>query len=198
MRDIIIATSNKGKIREFKLLLEPLGFNVYSMNEVIKEELNIVENGTTFKENALIKANSIFKFTNKIVLADDSGLEIEALDGKPGIESARFLGQETPYNIKNNHILEIMKNQENRKARFICAIALLIPNQRPICVEASFEGEIALEIKGTEGFGYDPIFYIPKLGKTAAQMTVDEKNTYSHRAKALNQIINILKENKGE
>lgn len=198
MEKIIIATGNQGKIKEMRALMEPLNIEVLSMKEVLKEDIDIEENGSTFKENALIKAMEISKLTNGIVLADDSGLVIDALDGRPGIESARFLGHDTSYVIKNNCILEMMRNKEDRSARFVCAIAIVIPGREPISIEETFEGEISQSIEGENGFGYDPIFYFPPLQKTSAEMTLEEKNIYSHRAKAVKKAIEIIKEIKGE
>ena len=139
INEIIIASTNKGKIEEFKALLNGLDIEVKSMQEVLNKTIDIKENGSTFKENALLKAQTISKMINGVVLADDSGLVIDALDGKPGIESARFLGHDTSYVIKNNCILEMMRQQKNRNARFVCAIAIIIPNKEPILIEETFE-----------------------------------------------------------
>lgn len=198
INEIIIASTNKGKIEEFKALLNVLDIEVKSMQEVLNKTIDIKENGSTFKENALLKAQTISKMINGVVLADDSGLVIDALDGKPGIESARFLGHDTSYVIKNNCILEMMRQQKNRNARFVCAIAIIIPNKEPILIEETFEGEIAHAIEGENGFGYDPIFYYPPLQKTSASMTLEEKNQYSHRAKALKKAVEVIKKIKGE
>ena len=198
INEIIIASTNKGKIEEFKALLNGLDIEVKSMQEVLNKTIDIKENGSTFKENALLKAQTISKMINGVVLADDSGLVIDALDGKPGIESARFLGHDTSYVIKNNCILEMMRQQKNRNARFVCAIAIIIPNKEPILIEETFEGEIAHAIEGENGFGYDPIFYYPPLQKTSASMTLEEKNQYSHRAKALKKAVEVIKKIKGE
>lgn len=198
INEIIIASTNKGKIEEFKALLNGLDIEVKSMQEVLNKTIDIKENGSTFKENALLKAQTISKMINGVVLADDSGLVIDALDGKPGIESARFLGHDTSYVIKNNCILEMMRQQKNRNARFVCAIAIIIPNKEPILIEETFEGEIAHVIEGENGFGYDPIFYYPPLQKTSASMTLEEKNQYSHRAKALKKAVEVIKKIKGE
>ena len=198
INEIIIASTNKGKIEEFKALLNGLDIEVKSMQEVLNKTIDIKENGSTFKENALLKAQTISKMINGVVLADDSGLVIDALDGNPGIESARFLGHDTSYVIKNNCILEMMRQQKNRNARFVCAIAIIIPNKEPILIEETFEGEIAHVIEGENGFGYDPIFYYPPLQKTSASMTLEEKNQYSHRAKALKKAVEVIKKIKGE
>lgn len=193
MKEIIIATSNEGKIAEMRALFTPLEIDVKSIRDIFNQDINIEENGQTFKENALIKAKTIADMTGKMTLADDSGLVIDALDGKPGIESARFLGHDTSYAIKNQYILDMMKDASNRSARFVCAIAIVIPNREPILIEETFEGEIAYSIEGENGFGYDPIFYYPPLNKTSAQMSMEEKNQYSHRAKAVKKAIDIIK-----
>ena len=193
MKELIIATTNNGKMKEMRTLLAPLNIEVKSILDEFNENIEIEENGKTFKENALIKAQTIAERTGKITLADDSGLVIDALDGRPGVESARFLGHDTSYTIKNNHILELMENKQDRSARFVCAIAIVIPNQKPILFEETFEGEIAKEILGENGFGYDPIFYFPPLEKTSAEMSMEEKNQYSHRAKAVKKAIEIIK-----
>ncbi len=194
MKELIIATTNEGKMKEMRTLLAPLNIEVKSILDVFNEKIEIEENGKTFQENALIKAQAIADRTGKITMADDSGLVIDALNGAPGIESARFLGHDTSYTIKNKYILELMKDITNRAARFVCAIAIVIPNQEPILIEETFEGEIATKILGENGFGYDPIFYFPPLKKTSAEMSMDEKNQYSHRAKAVKKAIEIIKE----
>ena len=192
MDRIIVATTNEGKIREIKELFKPLNIEVLMMNEVLDKPLDIEENGKDFKENALIKAKALKPYVKDLILADDSGLVIDALNGKPGIESARFMGYDTSYSIKNKKILEMMEGKMNRSARFVCAMALIIPQKEPIIVEETFEGEIATKIEGENGFGYDPIFYYPPLHKTSAMMTLEEKNQYSHRAKALRKVFEIL------
>lgn len=192
MKELVIATTNQGKMKEMECLFSPLGIKVKSILDVFGENIEIEETGQTFQENALIKATAIAQKTGKVTLADDSGLVIDALDGQPGIESARFMGHDTSYDIKNNTILELMKDKENRQARFVCAIAIVIPEQSPIVFEETFEGEIAKEISGVNGFGYDPIFYFPPLLKTSAQMSMEEKNQYSHRAKAVKKAIEII------
>ena len=192
MDRIIVATTNEGKIREIKELFKPLNIEVLMMNEVLDKPLDIEENGKDFKENALIKAKALKPYVKDEIIADDSGLVIDALNGKPGIESARFMGHDTSYSIKNKKILEMMEGKMNRSARFVCAMALIIPQKEPIIVEETFEGEIATKIEGENGFGYDPIFYYPPLHKTSAMMTLEEKNQYSHRAKALRKVFEIL------
>ena len=193
MKEIIVASTNQGKIKEIKAMLKDIDIEVLSMKDVLEQELEIEETGTTFKENALIKAQTIANIVNKPVLADDSGLEVDALDKQPGIYSARFLGADTSYNIKNQYIIDALKDKE-RTARFVCAMALVIPGQEPILIEETMEGLINDKIEGANGFGYDPIFYFPPCHMTSAMMSMEEKNKYSHRAKALKKLYTILKE----
>ena len=193
MKEIIVASNNQGKIKEIKAMLNDIDIEVLSMKDVLEQELEIEETGTTFKENALIKAQTIANIVNKPVLADDSGLEVDALDKQPGIYSARFLGADTSYNIKNQYIIDALKDKE-RTARFVCALALVIPGQEPILIEETMEGLINDKIEGANGFGYDPIFYFPPCQMTSAMMSMEEKNKYSHRAKALKKLYTILKE----
>ena len=193
MKEIIVASTNQGKIKEIKAMLKDIDIEVLSMKDVLEQELEIEETGTTFKENALIKAQTIANIVNKPVLADDSGLEVDALDKQPGIYSARFLGADTSYNIKNQYIIDALKDKE-RTARFVCAMALVIPGQEPILIEETMEGLINDKIEGANGFGYDPIFYFPPCQMTSAMMSMEEKNKYSHRAKALKKSYTILKE----
>ena len=191
MKEIIVASTNQGKIKEIKAMLKDIDIEVLSMKDVLEQELEIEETGTTFKENALIKAQTIANIVNKPVLADDSGLEVDALDKQPGIYSARFLGADTSYNIKNQYIIDALKDKE-RTARFVCAMALVIPGQEPILIEETMEGLINDKIEGANGFGYDPIFYFPPCQMTSAMMSMEEKNKYSHRAKALKKLVNNL------
>ena len=160
MKEIIVASTNQGKIKEIKAMLKDIDIEVLSMKDVLEQELEIEETGTTFKENALIKAQTFANIVNKPVLADDSGLEVDALDKQPGIYSARFLGADTSYNLKNQYIIDALKDKE-RTARFVCAMALVIPGQEPILIEETMEGLINDKIEGANGFGYDPIFYFP-------------------------------------
>ncbi len=145
-------------------------------------------------ENAIKKASEIAKISGKIALADDSGLEIDFLNGTPGIHSARYLGENTPYVEKNNHILHEMENvpEQQRTARFVCAIAAVFPNGKIITAQDTIEGRIAFESKGTNGFGYDPIFFVPELGKTTAELSPEQKNAISHRGKALQKMKQLL------
>ncbi len=189
MKDIMIATSNLGKVKEYKQLLEPLGYVVHSLKEMVPVDID--ENGQTFAENALIKAKSIKNKCDMIVIADDSGLEIDALNKEPGIHSARYLAGHD-YDYKNKVILERMKNKTDRKARFICAIALIDDKQHVF--EGVMEGTIAYEPAGSNGFGYDPIFVVPQFNLTSAQLTAQEKNSVSHRGQATKKLLAYLKE----
>lgn len=193
MKEIIVASTNEGKIKEIRAMLSEIGIDVKSIKDVFEEEIEIEENGQTFQENALIKAQTICEMIDKPTLADDSGLEVDAMDGAPGIYSARFMGHDTSYDIKNQYIIDAVKGKE-RGARFVCAMALCIPDEEPILIEEYFDGEVYDHIEGENGFGYDPIFYVPELKKTSAQLSLEEKNQYSHRAKALKKLYQILKE----
>lgn len=193
MKELIVASTNQGKLKEIRAMLKDINIEVLSMKDVLNEEIDIEETGTTFKENALIKASTIAKIVNKPVLADDSGLEVDALDKQPGVYSARFLGHDTSYDIKNQYIIDALKDKE-RTARFVCAMALVIPGQEPIIIEETMEGLINDKIEGENGFGYDPIFYFPPCKMTSAMMSMEEKNKHSHRAKALKKLYAILKE----
>ncbi len=193
MKEIVVASTNEGKIKEIRAMLNEIGIDVKSIKDVFDEEIEIEENGQTFKDNALIKAQTISNLIHKPTLADDSGLEVKAMNGAPGIYSARFMGHDTSYDIKNQAIIDAVQGKE-REARFVCAMVLCIPNEEPIFIEEYFNGEINDKIEGENGFGYDPIFYVPELGKTSASLTLEEKNQYSHRAKALKKLYQILKE----
>ena len=193
MKELIVASTNQGKLKEIRAMLKDINIEVLSMKDVLNEEIDIEETGTTFKENALIKASTTAKIVNKPVLADDSGLEVDALDKQPGVYSARFLGHDTSYDIKNQYIIDALKDKD-RTARFVCAMALVIPGQEPIIIEETMEGLINDKIEGENGFGYDPIFYFPPCKMTSAMMSMEEKNKHSHRAKALKKLYAILKE----
>ncbi|SJZ90948.1 XTP/dITP diphosphatase [Garciella nitratireducens] len=194
-KDLIIASSNQHKIDEMKAILSSLEFQIESMKEA-GVDIEIEETGKTFEENALIKARAIADLTGKIVLADDSGLEVDALDNAPGVYSARYAGEHGNDRANNEKLLEELKDVpfENRKARFCCAIAMVFPEQREIVVRGECEGRIATKYIGNNGFGYDPLFIIPELGKTFAQLKQKEKNQISHRAKALEKLKKVLQD----
>ena len=184
MKEIVVASTNKGKIREFKEMLEPMGYTVKSLAD-FPDMPGIEENGTTFEENAVIKAQSVTDRYGIEAISDDSGLSIDAFGGEPGIHSARYLGHDTSYDYKNRVILERMEKESNRNCHYTCAIAVTRPNEEPVVFCDIVECEIAKEPKGENGFGYDPIVYYAPLQKTMAEMTKDEKNAISHRGKAI-------------
>ena len=183
---IVFATGNEGKMREVRLILQDLGFPVLSMKEA-GGSLDIEENGTTFAENAMIKAREVWEKTGGIVLADDSGLVVDYLGGEPGVYSARYLGEDTSYEIKNQAIIDRLADakEEERTARFVSAIAAVLPDGSELVTEGTVEGLIAHEPAGNGGFGYDPIFYLPEYGVTSAEIPIEKKNEISHRGKAL-------------
>ena len=192
---IIFATKNEGKVKEVKRMLKDLGADVFTMTEA-GIDIDIEEDGETFEENALIKAKAVMEKSGCLVLADDSGLEIDYLNGDPGIKSARYMGHDTSYDIKNERILKLLEGvpEEERTARFVCAIAAAFPDGRTVTVKGTMEGIIGYEQKGENGFGYDPIFYVPEIGKYSAELPLKEKNKISHRGKALLLIKQKLKE----
>ena len=184
MKSIILASNNKDKVKEVKEILK--GYDIISMKEA-GIDVDIEENGTTFEENALIKARAIMKLTGQITMADDSGLEIDYLNKAPGVYSARFMGHDTSYDIKNKGLIQKLEGvkESDRSGRFVCAIAVCFPDGREIVKRGTMEGLIAEEIKGDNGFGYDPIVYLPEYGKTSGELAPEEKNKISHRGKAL-------------
>ena len=194
-RKIIFATGNQDKMKEIRMILENLGIPVSSMKEA-GIDVDIVEDGTTFEENAMIKAEAIAKLTDAIVLADDSGLEIDYLNKEPGIYSARYAGTDTSYEIKNNLLLQRLEGvpDEKRTARFVCAIAAVFPDGSKETVRGTIEGRIGYEIAGEHGFGYDPIFYLPEYGCTTAELDLEKKNELSHRGKALRLMREIIEQ----
>lgn len=200
---IIFATGNENKMVEVKAILGDLPMEVVSMKEA-GISVDVDENGSSFEENALIKAKAIAEYTNDIVMADDSGLEIDYLNGEPGIYSARYLGEDTSYDYKNKVILERMQGVtgKERSARFVCAIAAVVPQKdgtkKEYVVRGTFEGEIAFEAAGENGFGYDPIFYVPECGCTSSELSPEEKNARSHRGMGLRLMRENLKEIQGE
>lgn len=193
MDKIVFATTNEGKVKEIKEILAGFPIEVVSMKEM-NITADIEENGATFEENSLIKAREVSKLTGLPAMADDSGLEVDYLNGEPGIYSARYLGRGTDYNYKNNYIIEKLKNakDEERSARFVCVISLVLPDGREFIKKGVMEGRIAYEIKGENGFGYDPVFYLPEYGMTSAELSGEEKNKISHRGKALRAMKELI------
>ena len=186
---IIFATGNAGKVKEIQAILSDAGYEILSMKEA-GITVEIREDGTSFQENALIKARTVAacpEAAGCIVMADDSGLEVDALGGEPGIYSARYLGEDTSYHIKNGEIIRRLQGvpDEKRTARFVCAIGAITPEGKELVSRGVIEGRIGYEEKGSNGFGYDPIFYVPELGKTTAELSGAEKNQISHRGRAL-------------
>ena len=190
MIEILFATSNAGKAKEVQAMFSDLDVDVKTLREE-GIDIAIEENGQTFAENALIKAKAIAGMTDKIVLADDSGLVVDYLNGEPGIYSARYMGEDTSYDIKNARILERMEGvpDDQRTARFVCAMAAIMPGGEVICTEGIMEGLIGYEMKGTNGFGYDPLFLVGETGRHAAELTADEKNEISHRGLAVKKLM---------
>ena len=181
---IVVASTNEGKIREFRQMLEPKGYTVKSLKD-FDDMPEIEENGTTFSENAVIKANAVTSRYGIMAVSDDSGLEIDAFDKGPGVHSARWLGHDTPYEEKNRIILERMQGVENRSCRYVCAIAVTQKDHEPVVFEDTVECVIADHPAGSNGFGYDPIIFYEPYGKTMAEMSKEEKNGISHRGKAV-------------
>ena len=196
---IVFAKGKKEKMREVRLILADLGMEILSMKEAGADP-DIVEDGKTFGENAEIKARAVWEQTGGIVLADDSGLVIDWLNGEPGVYSARYMGEDTSYEIKNQALIDRLAGVEgaDRSARFVCNIAAVLPDGQVVHTEETMEGRIAEKPAGHEGFGYDPILYLPEFGKTSAEITIEEKNRISHRGKALEAMKVKLKELFGE
>lgn len=192
MYKIIFATGNEGKMKEIREILDGLTFlgekvQILSMKEA-GIDIDIIEDGTTFEENAMIKARAVAGAAKEaIVLADDSGLVIDYLNGEPGIYSARYLGKDTSYRVKNANLVQRLEGvpDEKRSARFVCAIAAVLPDGRKLSTRGTIEGRIGYEEKGLNGFGFDPIFYVPEIGKYTAELSDEDKNRISHRGKAL-------------
>lgn len=186
IKKLIFATGNEGKMKEIRMILGDLGAEILSLKEAGITS-DVEENGTTFEENAVIKATAISKLTGEIVLADDSGLEVDALNKEPGIYSARYMGHDTSYQIKNQNIIDRLegKTGDERSARFVCAIAAAFPDGRVLTTRGTMEGQIGYEEKGENGFGYDPIFYLPDYQCYSGELPLEEKNKLSHRGKAL-------------
>ncbi|MCY7949906.1 XTP/dITP diphosphatase [Bacillus inaquosorum] len=193
MKEAIIATHNPGKVKEFKEILEPKGYDVKSLAEIGFTE-EIEETGHTFEENAILKAEAVARAVNKMVIADDSGLSIDNLGGRPGVYSARYAGEQKDDQANIDKVLSELKGieKEQRTARFRCALAVSIPGEETKTVEGHVEGYIAEESRGEYGFGYDPIFIVKDKDKTMAELTSDEKNKISHRADALKKLSKLL------
>lgn len=198
MRKIIVATGNEGKMKEIRQILAGDGIEYVSLKDENLQDVEIVEDGTTFEENAVIKAKTIAEITGQMVLADDSGLEVDYMDKAPGVYSARFLGEDTSYTVKNNYIIDKLAQAkgEERSARFVCVIACAFPDGKVITTRGTIEGQIGYEEKGENGFGYDPIFFLPERGCTTAELPTEEKNKISHRGRALTAMYEKLKEEK--
>ena len=203
---IIFATGNKGKIREIKEIVKDSDhkdrIEVLSMREA-DVEAEPDENGADFEDNALIKARAVYDLlqsrpvpedTVRIVMSDDSGLVIDSLGGAPGVHSARYMGYDTDYRLRMEHILELMKNrpEEQRSARFVAAVAAVLPDGQSRVVRGAMEGRIGHSIAGENGFGYDPFFYLPQYGMTSAEISPEEKNKISHRGQALRKMLTEL------
>ena len=196
MKKIIFATGNANKMVEVRMILADCGYEIVSMKEA-GIDIDIVEDGKTFEENAIIKATAISKTKEAegcVVLADDSGLEVDYMDGAPGIYSARWQGEDTPYSIKNQMIIDALADakEEERTARFVCAIAAAFPDGMVTTRRGVIEGMIAHQPAGEHGFGYDPIFFLPEYGKTTAELAPEDKNKISHRGRALEMIREVL------
>lgn len=190
---IIFATGNENKLREIRQITENMGIEIVSMKDA-GYYTEVEETGTTFEENAYLKASAIAKKCNLPTLADDSGLEIDYLNKEPGIYSSRFMGEDTPHSVKNAELLRRMEGvpDEKRTARFVCAICLVRPDGSSKTVRATMEGRVAYKSAGKNGFGYDPIFFLPERGCTSAELSPEEKNEISHRGKALRMMRDIL------
>lgn len=193
MKKIVFATGNKDKMREIREIMADCEAEIFSMKEA-GIDVDIVENGTTFEENALIKAKAIAEHTDAIVLADDSGLEIDALNKEPGIYSARYMGEDTSYTVKNRNLIERLEGvpKEQRTARFVCAIAAVLPGGKELVTRQTMEGYIGYEPEGENGFGYDPIFFLEEYGCSSAALSREQKNAISHRGKALRAMRDML------
>ena len=197
--ELVLASGNKGKLAEFQRLLDGLDVQIHSMKEY-PEIGEIVEDGSTFAENALIKARAVCKATGKPAMADDSGLAVDALNGEPGIYSARFAGEQRSDADNNAKVLQLMETvaDADRTARFFCVIAIVLPDGREYTVEGTCEGTILHALRGEGGFGYDPLFYVESMNKTFAELTMEEKNRISHRGHANRKAVEIIRGLKSE
>ncbi|AJC96455.1 XTP/dITP diphosphatase [Staphylococcus hyicus] len=185
MTDIVIASSNKGKINDFKVIFS--GYNVIGINELL-EDFDVEETGTTFEENARLKSEAAAKALNKTVIADDSGLEVAALNGAPGVYSARFAGEDKDDHANIDKVLHLLEDTIDRAARFVCVISMTTAEGDTHTFKGTVDGEITLARIGENGFGYDPIFYVPDKNKTMAQLSAEEKSQISHRRRAIDQL----------
>ena len=192
---IIFATGNKAKLREVREIVADLGIEVVSMKDA-GIDVEIIEDGKTFAENALIKARTVCAACGEVTMSDDSGLVIDALNGEPGILSARYMGEDTSYHVKNMNLVGRLEGvpEKDRTARFVCAIACVFPDGRELTCQETFEGIVGKKKKGENGFGYDPIFYLPEKGCYSAELAPEEKNAVSHRGKALRAMRRKLEE----
>lgn len=195
MNKILLATSNAHKVEEFKEMLEPFGYTITSLLD-FDEKFDIEETGTTFEENALIKAKTMHDKLGIAVIADDSGLMVNALDGAPGIYSARFMGKDTSYDIKNQYIIDQCKDADDKGCQFVCAIAYVEENGESHVFTGVVEGIVADHIEGEKGFGYDPLFYYPPYQTTLANVSEEQKNAVSHRGRALKQFVDFIEKRK--
>ena len=199
MTKIIVATGNQNKMKEIREIIKHDDIEFVSLKDEGLQDIEIVEDGKTFEENAVIKAKTIADITKNIVIADDSGLEVDYLDKAPGVYSARYMGEDTSYRIKNQSLVERLEGVpvEKRTARFVCVIAAAFPDGTVCTTKGTIEGKIGYEERGENGFGYDPIFYLPDMSRTTAELSPEEKNAVSHRGKALaamkEQIASYLK-----
>jgi len=189
MKKVIIATKNSGKAKEFIRMFQPYGIEVHTLLDFPEIE-DIEETGQTFEENAILKAETVCKQFSQMVIADDSGLIVDALDGRPGIYSARYAGEEKNDEANNDKVLHELRavEEKDRTARFYCALAFAVPGKDTITVNGTCEGSILFERRGTNGFGYDPLFYVTEMNKSMAELLPEEKNQISHRAKALRKL----------
>ncbi len=195
MTKILFATGNEGKMREIRMILEGMDAELLSLKEA-GITVDIEENGATFEENAVLKAKTVMELTGDIVLADDSGLEIDYLNGEPGVYSARYMGENTSYRVKNKSLIDRLEGvpEEKRTARFVCVTAAALPDGRILTARGTIEGRIGYEERGEGGFGYDPVFFLPEYGCSTAELSPEKKNELSHRGKALRALRTKLEE----
>ncbi|MFV0380409.1 MAG: RdgB/HAM1 family non-canonical purine NTP pyrophosphatase [Anaerorhabdus sp.] len=192
--EIWIATNNQKKALEYQKIFSPYDIKVKTLID-LENEINIEETSDTYEGNAILKAQTLADMFDTTWLADDSGFEVDALDKEPGVYSARFLGEKTTYEVKNQYIIDKLKDEKNRKCRFVCVIALCKKNKKPELFRGEVEGLVSFKIEGENGFGYDPIFYYPSLNKTFSQLSESKKNEISHRGLACRKLMNYLNEN---